>query len=384
MRTLSIHGRVRRIAWLVHVWSGVGLGLYVTAVCLTGSLLVYKDGLERRTGRGYLPVTGAERRHSWQDLYETVRRAYPNATFTHLEFGRARDHAPFFRVVLSGDRLYVFVDPHTNTILGVDSPSNGVTAFLYDLHVNLLAGSGGRTVNGFGAIAILTTLAAGLVVWWPHRGSWHRGFLYDPRARWQRQTVRLHRLTGASTSVLLIVLMVTATCLTFGTQFRRAASAVSPPGAWFDVPAVRSVRAETLSIDRLIDEAQRALPNATPRMLRFAATPTASWHVRLELPGDWSRSGDNFVYIDQYSGYVLRREIHRELPFAIRVLRSQAPLHFGSFAGSVSQLLWAVAGFIGAALASSGTVMFWARTRSASAFRARVARAAASAVEAAL
>lgn len=372
----------RRIAWLVHVWSGIGLGLYVTVVCLTGSLLVYKDGLERRTGQGYLPVTSEERRYSWQDLYETVRRAYPNASVTHLEFGRERNHAPFFRIVESGGRVYVFVDPATNIILGVDSPGNGVTAFLYDLHVNLLAGSSGRTVNGFGAIAILTTLVAGLVVWWPHRGSWHRGFLYDPRARWQRQTVRLHRLTGASTSPLLIVLMFTAMYLTFGAQFRRAASLISPRGPWFDVPAVPAARAESLSIDQIIVEAQRALPAATPRMVRFSASPTASWHVRLELPGDWSRSGDNFVYIDQYSGRVLRREIHQELPFAIRFLRSQAPLHFGSFAGSVSQMIWAVAGFIGAALALSGTVMFWARTRTVSAFRSRVTRVASSSVQA--
>lgn len=355
----------------MHVWTGVGLGLYVAAVCLTGSLLIYKDSFERSTGNGYLPVTSVGNRHSWQDLYETVRRAYPDASFTHLELERDRGHAPFFRVVQRGNRLYVFVDPYTNTILGVDSPANGVTAFLYDLHVNLLAGGGGRTVNGFGAVAILMTLAAGLVVWWPRRGSWHRGFLYDPRARWPRQTVRLHRLMGASTSVPLLLLMFTGTYLVFGAQFRRIASAVTPPGAWFDVPVVQAVRPQTLPIDELIDRAQAALPGATPRVLRFSTASTVSWQVRLELPGDWSRSGDTFVYVDQYSGRILRREIHKELPLAIRVLRSQAPLHFGSFAGSVSQIAWAVVGLIGAVLALSGTIMFWLRTRAASAFHAK-------------
>ena len=84
-----------------------------------------------------------------------VDRAYPGAQFTYLEIPDKPSEAPFFRIVHGLDQVYVFVNPYTNEILGEDTPRNGISAFVYDLHVNLLGGGNGRTLNGIGAICIL-------------------------------------------------------------------------------------------------------------------------------------------------------------------------------------------------------------------------------------
>ena len=47
------------------------------------------------------------------------------------------------------------------------------------LHFDLMAGRTGRTVNGIGAACMLVMCATGVVIWWPGRKHWWRGFLVD-------------------------------------------------------------------------------------------------------------------------------------------------------------------------------------------------------------
>jgi uncharacterized iron-regulated membrane protein len=80
--------------------------------------------------------------------------------------------------------------------------------------------------------------------------------------------------------------------------------------------------------------------------------------LRLDLPGDWSASGSNFIYVDPYSVRVLKRDIHGELPPAVRLIRNNSAIHFGSFAGDRGRLMWAVAGVAGLVLSLTGVVLF--------------------------
>ena len=34
---------IRKVLFQIHLWTGIGLGLYVVAICLSGSLLVFRQ-----------------------------------------------------------------------------------------------------------------------------------------------------------------------------------------------------------------------------------------------------------------------------------------------------------------------------------------------------
>jgi len=80
------------------------------------------------------------------------------------------------------------------------------------------------------------------------------------------------------------------------------------------------------------------------------------------LPGDWRRTGDNLVYIGQYSGHVIRINYHRELPWPIRFTRDIYPLHFGTFGGNFTRVLWIFVGLAPPILYVTGLLMWWNRS----------------------
>ena len=38
---------IRRAMFQIHLWTGIGVGVYITVVCLTGSVLVFRRELTR-------------------------------------------------------------------------------------------------------------------------------------------------------------------------------------------------------------------------------------------------------------------------------------------------------------------------------------------------
>jgi uncharacterized iron-regulated membrane protein len=51
--------------------------------------------------------------------------------------------------------------------------------WLVNLHENLLSGSVGRLVNGFGAVCVTLLCLTGAVIWWPGIKNWRRSLSVD-------------------------------------------------------------------------------------------------------------------------------------------------------------------------------------------------------------
>jgi uncharacterized iron-regulated membrane protein len=67
---------------------------------------------------------------------------------------------------------------------------------LVDLHENLLTGSGGRTVNGIGAIGLTLLCLTGAAIWWPGMKHWRRSLTVEWRASFARINWDLHSALG--------------------------------------------------------------------------------------------------------------------------------------------------------------------------------------------
>jgi uncharacterized iron-regulated membrane protein len=167
---------LRRAIFQVHLWAGIGLGLYVFFISATGSVLVYRNEL-------YVAVT-------------------PEA-FT-----------------LSGTPA----EAEANVPLGmwlVDS--------LIDAHDNLLSGRTGRLVNGAGAIAVLLMCLTGAVLWWPGIARWREHLVLRRGVGWRRFTWQLHGVVGFWSFAFLLVLALSGMYLCFPDQFAALADWLTPP-----------------------------------------------------------------------------------------------------------------------------------------------------------
>src|ERR1700681_250367 len=67
---------LRRALFQVHLWVGIGLGLYVLIISISGSLVVYRPQLSKKFSRAVIILTPSAARLTSQQQEENARRLY--------------------------------------------------------------------------------------------------------------------------------------------------------------------------------------------------------------------------------------------------------------------------------------------------------------------
>ena len=187
---------LRKAFFQVHLWVGIALGLYILVICLSGSVLVYRNELYGRFAPTPMLVAPSGVRLSEEALTAAARRAHAGFEVANVFAGQKSNEAVEIRLQRGNERRARFFDPYTGHDLGNAVPAGfRATAWLLDLHDNLLSGPAGRRLNGVAALLVLLLAATGAVVWWPGMASWRRSLTVTFTRR-QRVTWRLHSALG--------------------------------------------------------------------------------------------------------------------------------------------------------------------------------------------
>ena len=154
---------LRRAIFQVHLWSGIAVGLYILLMSVTGSVLVYRNELYRAATPAPILSTGSGPRLTDDQLADAARQLYPGYRVEKIGRPRNPDEAVDVSMRRGKETKNRLFDPRTASDLG-DAVSAGylLVSELLDLHDNLLGGSTGKNVNGFGALAVL---AVTVTVW---------------------------------------------------------------------------------------------------------------------------------------------------------------------------------------------------------------------------
>jgi uncharacterized iron-regulated membrane protein len=234
--------------------------------------------------------------------------------------------------------------------------------WIYDLHGELLLGKSGLFANGIGALLLLLNCLTGIVVWWPGARRVWQGFRYHWGAKWQIQNYDLHKVLGIVILLALAVLAFTGAYYAFPESYKRMFTGLTRSPVVARIPQSQ-IRAglSPASVDAVFNTAKAAIPGSEVTILTWPANRRDSFSAREWLPGDWARLGDQYVYIDQYNASVLRADASRRLPRAARLVLLMSPLHYGTFAGTTTRLLWILAGLMSAILSITGFLMWWNR-----------------------
>ena len=220
---------VRRALFQVHLWAGLSLALYIVAISLTGSILVFRVELLNHFDREPVRVAPIGNRLDEAGLAAAARAAYPGYEVTRTFDGRDPDQAVELWLERDGRRLQKLFDPFTGRDLGNAVPAGiRFTSWTLELHDSLLLGETGHAVNG--AAGVLFTLLAmtGIVIWWPGRRAWRRSLYVQVRAPWKRVNWSLHSTAGFWTVALLFIWGLSGVYLVFPGPFMAAADFIEP------------------------------------------------------------------------------------------------------------------------------------------------------------
>jgi uncharacterized iron-regulated membrane protein len=305
---------LRKVFFQVHLWIGIGLGIYVLLISLSGSAIVFRNEISKAFGSRpkRLPISGPKLSRS--DLKDAARRAYPQYSVSYIWESKQANEATEIWLAHDGKTKMRLFDPYTGRDVGASVPPTiQVLTFMIDLHINLLSGRTGRTLNGIGAI--LTTLLAlsGAIIWWPGMQNWRNSLMVRRESNWKRLNWSLHSAVGIWTLAFVLVWGITGIFVVFPTPFEKTINFFSP-----------------LAFYRLDGP-----PAAKMRVAQPANSAAASKSLR-GLPPVERSLGD-------------------------KILRWFYYLHFGNFAGAGVKALWVLFGLAPVFLFVTGVLMWWNR-----------------------
>lgn len=209
----------RRVLFQVHLWLGIGLGLYLLVISVSGSAVVLRPQINRwfvpsqvESTEG-IALTGTA-------LEAVVAEVYGNYTVRNIVPPRREGSAVYVALERNGVESGRYFDQYTRRDLGESYPWQVRTVeWLTRLHDDLLLDRTlGRKINAFGGMLLLLMVATGIVIWWQGRRRWTHGLRFtsaSPRPfMWQ-----LHSFLGFWSLLLMLVWGITAIYFAFPEPF---------------------------------------------------------------------------------------------------------------------------------------------------------------------
>jgi uncharacterized iron-regulated membrane protein len=339
----------------IHTWIGIIAGTFLSVLALTGSVIVFRSDIERRS----IPRSSSAdpaRRLSLDDAARTVTQLRPDSHIRRIRLPAQAGDAYIFQVESGSKKTERIVSDASNgQILGTIQP--GWVDWVVDLHRNFLAGKPGRTtVGGFGIVLFLLS-GTGLLMWIRGARNW-RSWITAPR---QGSTLRfnfeLHRFTGLWAYGFLAVISFTGIELAYPDAFRQAMQSLT--GTPSTIRAPKGIKAESfVSLDEYLRVGRSAMPDGVATELRLPAPGKGPVDVRLSRSGDLSPGG-NHVYLNPATAAVLTIDRVVDRPLGARFLAALAPIHYGEFGGMAIKIAWALLGLSPVLLFITGLVAWW-------------------------
>jgi uncharacterized iron-regulated membrane protein len=313
---------LRKALFQIHLWTGIGLGLYVLMISVTGAVIVYRNEIYNAIGNGTKFVAITDHRLTHDELKEAAQKAYPAYTIKWIFEGTKPNEATDIWMDRGGSEKKRLFDPYTGKDMGNSIPFGLTTiAWMYDFHKNLLAGDTGRLVNGVGAIFLTLLCLTGLIIWWPGIQNWRRSLTVQRTDNWKRFNWGLHSAIGIWSLLFVLLWGVTGIYLVFPDPFEKTVNLFTPVTQFRGGPPVESAAAGGTGpgVTRTVDK-------------------------------------DGNVSI------ILRVGQRRGTPpLGDRIVQWFTASHFGNFGGKPVKAIWVIFGLTPAVLFLTGFLMWWNR-----------------------
>lgn len=362
--------KLRNIVFYLHQYIGFFVGLLLILIGLTGSLLVFEQDFDHfMIAQQYGKITPQRVQVvSPEDVVNTIQAKYAARSDLHLFRIYLPDTAssPYIGQLstTNDQRTEVFLNPYTGKIMGERISNNTLIGILLSLHYSLMAGETGIIIVGIAAFLMCMLSITGLILW----PGWRKliaGFKIKLDAHPQRANFDIHKVVGIITVVFIFLTAFTGFCwnFSFTSPIIYAVTFTPEPSS----PVSKPIPGQSiLGLTQQLKIANAALPSAVTKSIYFPKLPEDALQIRMKLPQESSDYGDSNVYLDQYTGEVLRVDNALKLPLGSRVLNSFVPLHYGTFGGLPTRILYVFVGLAPLILFVTGFMMWWYRYKGTS------------------
>jgi len=342
-----------RSLWLqVHKWIGLLLAVLIIPISVTGSALVWHDGLDLMLNpERKVAAAPALAPAAYADAARAALRPGERIASIRMPQGDGAVLVTAARPPVEGERrpvrTNIWLHPETGAVLDSAASNEGAVRVLHVLHGSLMIPGVGRQIVGWVGLFMLISCLTGLWLWWPVTGSVRRGL------RWKRQpsfNANLHHQLGFWVLLPLAMLSFTGAWISFPQTFGRfeASAPKAPSGP--PRPA-QPLEAPRLSPDQAVAAARGAAGGAPLVTINWPTPARADWSIGFAREG----GGTAEVKVADANAAVTPAPPPQPETLA-RVMRRW---HDGQGMGFGWQLAIFLGGIIPALLSVTGILMWW-------------------------
>ncbi|MDF5733148.1 MAG: PepSY-associated TM helix domain-containing protein [Rhizonema sp. PD38] len=362
---------LRNIVFALHRYIGLGVGLIAIIVGLTGSLLVFQSEITTHQKRFQIgSITPKGEMLPIEVVLNTMKKSYASQPDSKLNrvYVPTKPDEPFDVVYVTKNNDWIdnYVHPYTGAVLVNNLNSNPVDRFykvIYPLHTSLLANDMGNKIVGTVGLLMCILTISGIFLW-PGWRKLRMGFRIKWNAHPKRVNFDIHKVAGMIAAVFLFFTFFTGFCWNFSEFSEPVIRAITFSGVKQEPVSQYIPGQSPLKLPEQLKIAQAQLPTAELRSVYFPQKPDSALMIRYKLPQEKVDYGNSYVYLDQYNGKVLRVDnFLKPSSLGDRILNSFDALHYGTFGGLPTRILYVFVGLSPFLLLVTGIDMYWHRKR---------------------
>lgn len=351
-----------RVLWRLHSVLGLVVGIPLLVIAITGSILVFKPELEQLLQPElFVSEPTPEGRLPFDALHKKVIEAVPGYVFLGWEFYDEPTRSDKITVVPNGSSggLDVYLNPYTGEVKGVPTEEAGrPLGWLRKLHYTFLADHAGIFVVGILGVLMALLALTGFLI---YRKFWTNLFKMRWRSSLRMLSGNLHKRVGVLSSPIFLILAISGAFWNIPHGWRVLTSDHEPPSL------VGWELGEGVSLDALIAQSAQELEGFRPTFIRLPNNEGRPLVFFGEIEGQSplrDRYGSIMLFHPK-SGEFLRAAPIMEASIWDQLDNAFFTLHFGTFGGLFTRIIYMVVGLAPGVLAVTGGIVWWQRLRQA-------------------
>lgn len=367
-KKLSNRQKVRNFFLWSHRWLGLISGIIVFIVAITGCLYVFEEEGREIFQHKYLYVDAPKQgvRKSIPDLTTTVLQSYPGETITQIRF-REKANAAF--IFYTKTDKAISINPYTAQVIGYRDMKSDFFNWILDMHRRLKMGKTGNEIIKWNVLIFFIMCVTGLIIWWPKQ---RRFFKQAATIKFRTKNMKrlnwdLHSVLGFYALAVLFIISLTGIFWMFdwakdSVRFVTQSKEVKQKKAESD-----PVEGASFSLASAYETAKQLYPGAEQTFISLdPKDKKAPIRVLFRYPYTLVRK-QNTVFFDQYSGKILREDLHDKINGYDKVARANFDLHTGRirFLGLGSKIIYFLASLFAASLPVTGVIIWLGRKKKA-------------------
>jgi uncharacterized iron-regulated membrane protein len=220
---------LRRALFQIHLWTGIGIGLYVLMMSVSGTVLIYRRELAKTFSREPRIAAGPGARMTVDELKQAAKRAHPEYEAVRVYERKIPDQPVEIFLERGKNKLQRLFNPYTGADLGDTlQPGFRFILWLADLHDDLLYERTGRRWNAIGAVLATLLCLTGAIIWWPGIKNWRTSLAVRWRMNRKGFNWALHSALGIWSIAFIFMWGISGIYLSIPESFNRVVDFLEP------------------------------------------------------------------------------------------------------------------------------------------------------------